>query len=102
MAAGPVAEMASDSVAQNPVFRIMTFYPTKEEFRDFSRYIAYMESRGAHRAGIAKVRYLPKGGETKLTSITSQFLCFGSLLTPTIYDVVFLSNAVSRVEAVLY
>ncbi|KAI4886619.1 hypothetical protein NFI96_012741, partial [Prochilodus magdalenae] len=51
----PVAEMASDSVAQNPVFRIMTFHPTKEEFKDFSRYIAYMESQGAHRAGMAKI-----------------------------------------------
>ncbi|XP_072540065.1 lysine-specific demethylase 4A [Salminus brasiliensis] len=47
--------MASDSVAQNPVFRIMTFHPTKEEFKDFSRYIAYMESKGAHRAGVAKI-----------------------------------------------
>uniref|UniRef100_A0A673X1M8 [histone H3]-trimethyl-L-lysine(9) demethylase n=1 Tax=Salmo trutta TaxID=8032 RepID=A0A673X1M8_SALTR len=34
---------------------IMTFHPTKEEFKDFSRYIAYMESQGAHRAGMAKV-----------------------------------------------
>uniref|UniRef100_W5L038 [histone H3]-trimethyl-L-lysine(9) demethylase n=1 Tax=Astyanax mexicanus TaxID=7994 RepID=W5L038_ASTMX len=47
--------MASDSVAPNPAFRIMTFHPTKEEFKDFSRYIAYMESKGAHRAGIAKI-----------------------------------------------
>ncbi|XP_036427357.1 uncharacterized protein kdm4aa isoform X3 [Colossoma macropomum] len=47
--------MASDSVAQNPVFRIMTFHPTKEEFKNFSRYIAYMESQGAHRAGMAKI-----------------------------------------------
>uniref|UniRef100_A0A8C1QFT5 [histone H3]-trimethyl-L-lysine(9) demethylase n=1 Tax=Cyprinus carpio TaxID=7962 RepID=A0A8C1QFT5_CYPCA len=35
--------------------RIMTFHPTKEEFKDFNRYIAYMESQGAHRAGMAKV-----------------------------------------------
>uniref|UniRef100_A0A8C1KFW7 [histone H3]-trimethyl-L-lysine(9) demethylase n=1 Tax=Cyprinus carpio TaxID=7962 RepID=A0A8C1KFW7_CYPCA len=34
---------------------IMTFHPTKEEFKDFNRYIAYMESQGAHRAGMAKV-----------------------------------------------
>uniref|UniRef100_A0A8D0YWZ8 Lysine-specific demethylase 4A n=2 Tax=Sus scrofa TaxID=9823 RepID=A0A8D0YWZ8_PIG len=33
----------------------MTFYPTVEEFRNFSRYIAYIESQGAHRAGLAKV-----------------------------------------------
>ncbi|KAM9482803.1 uncharacterized protein kdm4aa isoform 3-T3 [Clarias gariepinus] len=47
--------MASDSVAQAPGSRIMTFHPTKEEFKDFSRYIAYMESKGAHLAGMAKV-----------------------------------------------
>ncbi|XP_062843618.1 lysine-specific demethylase 4A isoform X2 [Trichomycterus rosablanca] len=34
---------------------IMTFYPTMEEFKDFSRYIAYIESQGAHRAGLAKI-----------------------------------------------
>uniref|UniRef100_A0A8C1KFV4 [histone H3]-trimethyl-L-lysine(9) demethylase n=1 Tax=Cyprinus carpio TaxID=7962 RepID=A0A8C1KFV4_CYPCA len=50
--------MASDSVSQSsqsPATRIMTFHPTKEEFKDFNRYIAYMESQGAHRAGMAKV-----------------------------------------------
>uniref|UniRef100_H2Z698 [histone H3]-trimethyl-L-lysine(9) demethylase n=1 Tax=Ciona savignyi TaxID=51511 RepID=H2Z698_CIOSA len=35
--------------------QIMVFRPTMEEFKDFSRYIQYMESQGAHRAGIAKV-----------------------------------------------
>lgn len=33
----------------------MTFYPTAEEFKNFSRYIAYIESQGAHRAGLAKI-----------------------------------------------
>ncbi|XDV36474.1 hypothetical protein PO909_006242 [Leuciscus waleckii] len=50
--------MASDSVSQSsqsPAIRIMTFHPTKEEFKEFNRYIAYMESQGAHRAGMAKV-----------------------------------------------
>lgn len=51
--------MASDTVAQAPGSRIMTFHPTKEEFRDFSRYIAYMESKGAHLAGMAKVSAAP-------------------------------------------
>lgn len=51
--------MASDSVAQAPGSRIMTFHPTKEEFKDFSRYIAYMESKGAHLAGMAKVSAAP-------------------------------------------
>ncbi|KAK7807711.1 hypothetical protein U0070_010926 [Myodes glareolus] len=33
----------------------MIFRPSKEEFNDFDKYIAYMESQGAHRAGLAKV-----------------------------------------------
>ncbi|XP_062053574.1 lysine-specific demethylase 4D-like [Lepus europaeus] len=41
--------------AQNPNCSIMVFHPTKEEFSDFDNYIAYMESRGAHRGGLAKV-----------------------------------------------
>lgn len=36
-------------------FKIMTFRPTMEEFRDFAKYIVYMETQGAHRAGLAKV-----------------------------------------------
>ncbi|XP_064186711.1 lysine-specific demethylase 4A [Anguilla rostrata] len=47
--------MASDSGSQNPGSGLMTFYPSKEEFKNFSRYIAYMESQGAHKAGMAKV-----------------------------------------------
>uniref|UniRef100_A0A8C4ZMX0 [histone H3]-trimethyl-L-lysine(9) demethylase n=1 Tax=Gadus morhua TaxID=8049 RepID=A0A8C4ZMX0_GADMO len=39
---------------------IMTFHPTVEEFQNFSRYIAYMESQGAHKAGLAKI-VPPKG-----------------------------------------
>ncbi|XP_068147962.1 probable lysine-specific demethylase 4B isoform X6 [Drosophila tropicalis] len=35
--------------------RIMVFRPTWEEFKDFPKYIAYMESQGAHKAGLAKV-----------------------------------------------
>lgn len=34
---------------------IMVFRPTWAEFQNFSSYIEYMESRGAHKAGIAKV-----------------------------------------------
>ena len=40
----------------NPTCKIMTFRPTIEEFRDFNQYLVYMESQGAHRAGLAKVR----------------------------------------------
>lgn len=35
--------------------QIMTFRPTAEEFQDFSGYIKFMESKGAHLAGLAKV-----------------------------------------------
>ena len=35
--------------------RIMVFRPTWEEFQDFSAYIDYMESKGAHKAGLVKV-----------------------------------------------
>ncbi|XP_053147903.1 lysine-specific demethylase 4C isoform X3 [Hemicordylus capensis] len=33
----------------------MTFRPSVDEFREFNKYLAYMESKGAHRAGLAKV-----------------------------------------------
>ena len=33
----------------------MTFYPTLEEFSNLTKLIEYMESCGAHRAGIAKI-----------------------------------------------
>uniref|UniRef100_A0A3Q2IDF2 [histone H3]-trimethyl-L-lysine(9) demethylase n=1 Tax=Equus caballus TaxID=9796 RepID=A0A3Q2IDF2_HORSE len=39
----------------NPSCKIMTFRPSMEEFREFNKYLAYMESKGAHRAGLAKV-----------------------------------------------
>ncbi|XP_041447462.1 lysine-specific demethylase 4B isoform X2 [Xenopus laevis] len=47
--------MASEGTQQNPSCKIMTFRPTLEEFQDFGKYMAYIESHGAHRAGLAKV-----------------------------------------------
>ncbi|XP_056599713.1 lysine-specific demethylase 4A [Triplophysa dalaica] len=44
--------MASDTPTSKG---IMTFYPTIEEFKNFSSYIAYVESQGAHKAGLAKI-----------------------------------------------
>ncbi|KAK2585911.1 hypothetical protein KPH14_010495 [Odynerus spinipes] len=35
--------------------RIQVFRPTYEEFKDFTKYVEYMESKGAHKAGLAKV-----------------------------------------------
>ncbi|GFO41520.1 lysine-specific demethylase 4c [Plakobranchus ocellatus] len=46
--------------------KIMVFRPTFEEFKDFKKYIAYMESVGAHKMGIAKVvppnEWVPRKG----------------------------------------
>jgi jumonji domain-containing protein 2 len=38
--------------------RIMVFRPTLEEMKDFSKYLEYMESQGANKAGLAKVSTL--------------------------------------------
>ncbi|XP_003703094.1 lysine-specific demethylase 4C [Megachile rotundata] len=46
--------------------RIQVFRPTYEEFKDFTKYIEYMESKGAHKAGLAKVipppEWIPRKG----------------------------------------
>ena len=34
---------------------IKVFRPTWEEFKDFPKYIEYIESQGAHKAGVCKV-----------------------------------------------
>ncbi|XP_067297835.1 lysine-specific demethylase 4C isoform X2 [Pseudorasbora parva] len=49
-----------ESTMANPACKIMTFRPSMEEFKDFNQYLVYMESQGAHRAGLAKV-IPPKG-----------------------------------------
>ncbi|MEE6459141.1 hypothetical protein FKM82_000554 [Ascaphus truei] len=48
----------------NPTCKIMTFRPTLEEFKDFNKYLVYMESKGAQRSGLAKV-IPPKGWKPK-------------------------------------
>lgn len=40
----------------DPELKIQTFRPTWDEFKDFSNYIKYIESKGAHKAGLARVR----------------------------------------------
>ncbi|MCJ8749273.1 hypothetical protein PDJAM_G00174350 [Pangasius djambal] len=54
------------NASANPTCKIMTFRPTMEEFRDFNKYLVYMESQGAHRAGLAKV-IPPKGWKPRRT-----------------------------------
>lgn len=39
----------------DPTSKIMVFHPTMEEFKDFNKYIEHMESKGAHKFGVAKV-----------------------------------------------
>ena len=41
-----------------PITKIMTFEPTYDEFKDFNKYIHYIESKGAHKAGLARVSAL--------------------------------------------
>ena len=36
-------------------YGIMVFRPTWKEFKDFNKYIHYIESQGAHKIGLAKV-----------------------------------------------
>ncbi|XP_059780739.1 lysine-specific demethylase 4C isoform X2 [Balaenoptera ricei] len=50
-----IMEVAEVESPLNPSCKIMTFRPCMEEFREFNKYLAYMESKGAHRAGLAKV-----------------------------------------------
>lgn len=50
--------MESSSGGSN-IPKIMTFRPTYEQFKDFPSMIAYIESQGAHKAGLAKVIELP-------------------------------------------
>jgi jumonji domain-containing protein 2 len=35
--------------------QVPVFYPTYEEFKDFSAFISSIEARGAHRIGLAKI-----------------------------------------------
>lgn len=42
-------------MATGTVPKIMVFRPTWDEFKDLTKYVNYMESQGAHKAGIAKV-----------------------------------------------
>lgn len=68
---------SEDHSAQNPSCKIMTFRPTMDEFRDFNRYVAYIESQGAHRAGLAKVR---DATTPKLLCAQTPWHCLSNLL----------------------
>lgn len=40
---------------ESSVPQIMVFRPTMEEFKNFPKFIEYIEQQGAHKAGLAKV-----------------------------------------------
>lgn len=42
-------------MSQSQIPKIQVFRPTWEEFKDFDKYVEYMETKGAHKAGLAKV-----------------------------------------------
>lgn len=54
-------------MAEDPTPKIQVFRPTWEEFKDFAKYIQYIESQGAHKAGLAKVRYEDLGNNLLIT-----------------------------------
>jgi len=47
--------MKARNESKTTIHKIMTFHPSMEDMKDFSKYIEYMESQGAHKAGLAKV-----------------------------------------------
>lgn len=47
--------MSSSSGNNSSVPRILVFRPTVEDMKDFPKYIEYMESNGANKAGLAKI-----------------------------------------------
>lgn len=57
-----------------PIPKIMTFRPTYDEFKDFKKYIEYIETQGAHKAGLAKVSQFLKFN-IKITRKTPENTC---------------------------
>ena len=68
-------ECIQDTMSEAP--KIMVFRPTWEEFKNFSQYVAYMESQGAHKAGVAKIippkEYKPRKSEYSNCSLYISF-----------------------------
>lgn len=58
---GTAIEMATSPPTETPsgfkMPKLMIFRPTWDEFKDFGKFVDYMESQGAHKAGLAKVRH---------------------------------------------
>lgn len=85
----------------NPNCKIMTFRPTMEEFKDFNQYLVYMESQGAHRAGLAKV----EGVFFLFPAVTNSYFqvdCFNEKLLLILICCFFLGDSTKRLEASSY
>lgn len=65
--------MVSSSTPQ-----IMVFRPTWNEFKDFAKYIEYIESQGAHKAGLAKIippkEWVPRKNGFKLEDVADMVI----------------------------
>ena len=70
----------SGSNTSGSIPSIMIFRPTWEEFKDFNKYMEYVESQGAQKAGICKVHvntfnsmhyynYMPRKARLSYTGI---------------------------------
>lgn len=66
--------MAEDNITANGTPKIMVFHPTWDEFKNFSAYIDYIESKGAHKAGLAKVGIVRKINVRRILEESSRFI----------------------------
>ena len=56
---GPIDDCNWSYTGSNKnVQSVMVFRPTYEEFKDFNKYLKHIESLGAHKAGVAKVKLI--------------------------------------------
>lgn len=66
--------MTEDNTTANGTPKIMVFHPTWDEFKNFSAYIDYIESKGAHKAGLAKVSIFSKRIVHRILEESSRFM----------------------------
>ncbi|KAF5926092.1 hypothetical protein HPG69_010114 [Diceros bicornis minor] len=79
---------------QNPGFRIMNFRPTMEEFKDFNKYIAYMESQ------VGMIEYLENPRKSLVTAFSLTFHPNRALCCPdfTSWDTLLTLTSISAVR----
>lgn len=74
--------LAEAAAMSSKTHEIMVFRPTWDEFKDFAKYIEYIESQGAHKAGLAKV----------MVVLLQYFWQFITLATSVIYPYIFIAT----------